>query len=108
MPSGYPLIVNGEGDILPVVTQADVDIRSLSFYEDPGGSVAMSRFITANVDIIRGGLYNRRQMMDRRPAHGCGRIKGTIPSLLQNMDRSRRRIAAITASHGGDTVNAAR
>ena len=106
MPSGYPLIVNGEGDILTVVTQADVDIRPVSFDEDPGRSVAVGRFIAADVDIIRGGFCNGRQMMDRRPAHGRGRIKGTIPSLLQNMDRIGRRSAAITVSHGGDTVNA--
>lgn len=46
-------------------------------------------------------------MMDRRPAHGCGRIKRTIPSFLQNMDRRSRRGAAMTVSHSGDTVNAA-
>lgn len=48
--------MNGEGDILAVVTQADVDICPASFDEDAGRSVAMRRFIAADVYIIRGGF----------------------------------------------------
>ncbi len=89
------------------MTEADVDIRPASFDEDAGRSVAMSRFIAADVDIIRGGFQNGRKMMDHRTAHGSGRIKQTIPSFLQNLDQSSRRGATMTVSHGCDTVNAA-
>jgi len=99
------LTANGKSYKLAIVAKADVDVRPASLDENAGHTIAMRGIIAPDIYIIRGCFQNGREVMDRRTAHGCRRIKRTMPSFLLNLDRRSCRGAAMAVSRGGDTVN---